>query len=423
MKKLITIILTFVLFLPLYAQETGDETEDSVMQHQSEHNRPEREGFGFTRQYFEMGIDAGVGFDNNLFGVNDLLKKDVVLDLNKLGKRIGNDGVDINTDFLSGFFFNVRMEEEWGFGFFTGVEGAIYGNVPKSLITLMTEGNINTHVFSGTIGASGSVFYNIGLTGFAKFGKLRIGVNPGLYIPIMYIPGNSGIAYHLDTSESIKLSAEGAIDIYTPFSLEDGITGPGDVLGPKGFDISLEGEYALFSFLDIGVGISHIPLSAATMRNRMRYTLSEINMEITGNDLLNGDGIDIPDLDFDKVYDTNAFKVHRPLRFDTYVRYKPFQSSPELLVLRSNVGFTFDITGETKYFNAGLVVQTTVLRNMISAYLGTGYVESIWNHKLGLALNFRAFEIDLEGSLRSQQFANSFNGSGYGVNLGIRFGW
>lgn len=418
-KIVITIVLAVVLLSPLCAQETEDET----VKGKSGNSKSEKKNFSFTRQYFEIGVDVGVGFDNDLFGASDFLKKNVVLDLTQLKNRVRNDGVNINADLLSGLFVNVRMGGKWGFGFSSGVEGTIYGNVPKSLVTLMTEGNINQHDFLGTISTSGGVFYNVGLSVFAKIGKLRIGVNPNIYTPIMYIPGNSAITYNLDTTRGIKLSAEGVIDVYTPFPLEDGTIVPGDVLESRGFDLSLEGELALFSFLDIGAGVSHIPLSAAAMQNRMRYTLSEINMEITGNGLLNGEGIDNPDFEFEKIYDTNAIKVHRPLHFDVYARYKPLKSSPELLVLRPNVGFTMDITGKTKYFNAGLEIQTTVLRNMLFAYIGTGYDESIWNHKLGLALNFRLFEINLGGALRSQNFASSFRATGYGVNVGIRFGW
>jgi hypothetical protein len=44
-------------------------------------------------------------------------------------------------------------------------------------------------------------------------------------------------------------------------------------------------------------------------------------------------------------------------------------------------------------------------------------------HQLGLALNLRAFELDLRAALRSSGFTNSFEGQGFGVGVGLRFGW
>ncbi|MCL2270030.1 MAG: hypothetical protein FWC24_01670 [Treponema sp.] len=468
MKKYIILLLCITLFLPLYAQEAdgnpggvndvGDEfaamdesfneirnealsqagsignDQAASPQYEKIENfgdeyqfiQPEK-AFTFARQRFELGFDNGGGFDNDLIGLGDFFKTEIILDLDKIKDIVGDDGFNVNAGFGGGMFINVKnisiSEGKWDFGFFSGADGAVNFNIPQSLFTLVSQGNINQHVFEGMISASGGIYANAGLRASAKYGKLRVGLRPTLFAPLIFIP-KSGITYSLNTEESIAFSTLGEISIYSP--IMDVIDGRTFNL-QYGFDLAMEGEYDLFPFLDVGGSFSRIPFSPARMESRALLTMKglEDGFEIKGEDLLAGQDIsdklpDFDNIDFDQSFDIFPHKVFRPMRFDTYARYKPFNTN--ILAIVPNLGFSVDINDKQGYFNGGLTIQLNV-KDIFYFHLGMGCQEAIWKNRIGFAVNVRAFELGLEAMFRSQDFAGSFKAQGAGVNLGIRFGW
>jgi len=432
MKKLILILFCITLFLPLSpyvlsAQETAAEetavTDEDDDEDEDLDETPRR--ITFARQKFDFGNKIGVGFDNNLIGTADILTKEIVIDLNEWGDRIRDDGLNFNVHVDAGIFFNFLNMNlgsgVWTFGFFAGADGDVNLNLSKSLFTLITEGNVDKSMrsTSGEITAAGGVFANVGITTSAKYGRLRLGVKPSLFSPIVFIP-RSGIKYQLDTEDSISLSTSGEISIYCPIT-EDGF----DINEMRfGFDLGLESEFTIFPFLDVGGGISNIPIVPAAMKNRIRYSMSEVNLDISGSDLMNGKEIEMPEFGLsDPVYDSEKLNIFRPLRFDFYANVKLLRFDLISMTLTPSVGFSVAINDSKGYFNFGFDTYTTLLKELFKIRLGTTYQESIWNHRLGFGFNFRAFELGLDASLRSSSFAGSFSARGFGLKLGINFGW
>jgi len=309
-------------------------------------------------------------------------------------------------------------------------------NIPKSLFTLISEGNAGHPDSKGKIGASGSIFTEIGLKGSAKYkvGRrtLHVGLKPAIFTPAVYIPSSTGVSYHLHTEkkdddtgtpkEGLFLVTEGGIDVYTPTSLKK--MEPGRfIFGPSGFDLSLGVEYAFSSFLDIGGNLTNIPIAAAALTNQMTLKLVDKNNHNKGFEFeLSGEDLNTPELDFIPVYKNNVKKeVYRPLQFDLYAHYMPFKS--DFLVITPNIGFTVNINqGDEKwYFNGGLEARVSLI-DFIIIYLGSGYKEEIWRQRVGLGLNLRVFELGLEAMLRNQTFEGCFQERGFGFNLGLHFG-
>jgi len=457
MKKLLTLFLGIALILPLYSQEAkpgthdlGNETGEEIALEEEgaekEAPKPEKKKFDFTRKYFELGLGAGVGFDNGLVKLDDVLQKKIEFDLSKIAQGIPKDGAGFNFGPSVDFFMNVlnihigkdEWEGIWDFGFTANVDGNINVNIPKSLFTLISEGNADQHNSSGTIRVSGGIYTELGLTASAKYkiaGKtLYTHIKSAIYTPALYIPSDPGISYHLytdkDGREGLFLDTGGAIEIYTAASFDpsDKMEAGRFIMGPSGFDLSLEGEYALFPFLDVGGSFTHIPFAPATLTNQMKIQMKDFSVELIGEDLIGGHEPDTPTFDFNTDYDNNVNKkVHRLLRFDVYARYKPLDFAPfnsEFLVLRPNIGFSANVNkGDGKgYFNAGLEARLNLI-NLFIFYMGSGYQESIWRQRIGFNLNLRAFELDLEAIFRDHTFAGSFSGQGFEFNLGMRFGW
>jgi len=441
MKRIFIILLGIALALPLYSQETGldlsgenDITTTVDNEKTPGLDKPGKKKADFSRKYFEMGFDIGAGFDNGLVGMSDVFKKKMVIDMSKVANSVSDDGAGANFSLSPGFFLNVKNitigKGIYDFGLLFDVDGGINMNISKSLFTLISEGNIKKHNSKGSIGASGGIFSEIGLRGSAKYqldGRtLTVGVKPSIYTPVVYIPSSSKITYSLSTTkdgnEGIFVSTKGNINVYTPTSLEKVDAGK-FIAGPSGFDLSLEGEYALFPFLDVGGSLSKIPFGPATLTNQMNVSMKEFNIALSGEDLIAGNVPEIPEIDFSQSYNDSAKKkVFRPFRFDIYARYKPFNN--ELVVLRPNIGFSANVNEDDGigYFNIGLEAMLN-LNNLFRFYIATDYLESIWRQKAGINLNLRAFELDLEASLRDQDFGGAFLGRGVDFNLGLRFGW
>ena len=402
MKKLPLVVLCFSLFVPLYAQDEGQGA---------------KEPFSFARRYFEIGIDAGAGFANDILGVKDVLKRNVVIDFDKIEESLGDKGANIKAGVLGNFFMNIRNirigSGRWDFGVFAGADGSISANIPKSIFTFISEGNRDQKIFTGDINGFGGVFAEAGIKTSAKYGKLRLSFIPAVHSPMIYVP-KSEIKYVLDTEDGVSLATEGAISIYSPF-LENGELN-------FGFDITLQGEYALLPFLDLGGVISRIPISPAKLQNRMRLDIAlSDDFIITGDDLLGGEGLDFPEFDFTKEYDIHKIKVWRPMRFDVYARFKPI-AGKELLVLKPSLGFTVCIGESETYFNFGAEARLNLI-DLFIPYVSFNREEGVWNNRFGFAFCLRAFELDLEAALQSQSFKGSFEMKGLSLNVGLRFGW
>ncbi|MDR0709300.1 MAG: hypothetical protein LBF77_04460 [Spirochaetaceae bacterium] len=370
-----------------------------------------------------FSLEAGLG--NNLIGLGEFFKKQIVIDLNKLNDRIDANGIGWNADFnLMLMQINVNPTQRWGGGFGVNTTGRFDLTIPKGLLDLIANGNESQPKNEGEFVVSGSVFYAIELNAHGTLpvldGKLTIGFDPAYYSPLVYIP-RSGINYTLDTADKLMLSSGGKFRAYTPVNTTK--TSAGDFFSSGGVDFSLSAEYALFSRLDLGLSLSHIPLVPARLNSGYEFSLSNteiINLDdinnIDLNNLIktpeltgNGDFVSLPEI-----------MVFRPLRFDFYNIFRPFDN--DFLSVRPNIGFTALNASEEVYLNMGTRV-TLDLDRIFAVYLDSGLEEGLWRHKMGFELNLRAFELDLEAGMRSQNYLASWTASGASVKLGIAFGW
>jgi len=461
MKKLLTLLLGIALIAPLYSQEAGEGDDTGYVnadagvssgadeQEAGEKPAKEKKEAVYERQVFEFGLIGGIGFgfDNAIIGTSEIFKKKIEIDLSKLADSIPEDGAGINfgitLDILSFDIKNIHIGKGlWSFGLTTNIDGDISLNIPKSLFTLIAEGNTGgNHSNSGTISGSGGIFSEVGIPATAKYqvaGRtLTIGAKLALYTPVVYIPSSTGISYNLYTekngSSGLFLDTQGDIDVYTATSFEK-VNAVEFIFGRNGFDISLEGEYDLFPFLDIGVGFFQIPFVPATLTSGMTMGIEPFSVDIDGEAMLGGGGSipSAPEFKFkDAGYFTNrSMQISRPFRFDVYALFKPLallaRDNPlaELIVIRPNIGFSVNATkgDEEGFFNAGLEARLN-LQDLFIFYIGSGYQEGLWRQKAGLALNLRVFEFDFEAALRNQTFAGCFQGRGFSLFLGTRWGW
>jgi hypothetical protein len=457
-KKIILALVFLGAAFCLYAQESGETWDDGAFYDGSyddglmigdggesgETEGKERRGFfgsllGYLdnpevttqhldrKRIFDLRLaHTELKFGNNLVGLGDIFTKQMVVDLDRMNSRVGDKGAAFGFDFgVTPLRINVNPTRRWGGGGGTSITGRFDLAIPKEFLNLIAEGNeggrANT---SGEFAISGSVFYEIGINvhGTLPFfgGKLSFGVDPAFYSPLLYIP-RSGINYTLETRDKIRVAVGGNYRVYSPIDTDSADTG--DVFSSGGIDVSLSAEYALFTRLDLGLSISHIPMLPARMSKG--YELS-----IPDTDIINVTDLTQVDLDNlineveitggDNYTSLPALTIFRPMRLDFYNIYRPFKS--DIFSVRPNIGFTVLTASEETYLNMGTRV-TMDLKRLFVLYFDSGLEEGLWRHKLGFELNLRAFELDLEAGMHSQDYLRSWAATGLSVKLGLAFGW
>jgi hypothetical protein len=392
------------------------------------------------RRFVEFGFDADAGFANNLFGWNDIFnpERTITLDFTDLNALLPKD-FDFDVSAGADVFFNLNIGQRFSFGVFGGVEVLSFSKVSHRFFKLLTDNSDDREYDDDFVHVGASVFAEGGIKTSFYVRRFKVGVSPAMFIPLVYIPSTPMNMKLLTANDRLYAELKGEADVYMAVPLF-GLLGPiegapdildlGALLHTAGYDISLYTEYPLFSILDIGASLSHIPLYPGHLTDRYRYGIGyqfpndpeglDLAEEILNNGLgdlfsdLGGPEISGPDFLNDK-----TLQVYRPMRFDLYLLFKPFEST--VLVLRPNMGFSLFNIADIFCFNAGLEAQYRLWRLLFFS-LGTSYTDFLWRHQFTLALNMRILELDLGVGLRSKTFSGSFRYEGLGVSVGMRVG-
>jgi hypothetical protein len=378
------------------------------------------------RRVFEFGFDVDAGFVNNLVGLNEVFfARDhvVVIDFNKL--PLGGIGIGVQGNAKG--LVNVTVGD-YSFGSSTGADVTFRGSISDGLRKLLAEGYSGD--LSVNIDAGASAFAYTDLRGSFVVPPLRgwkFYLSPAYYIPVLYVPpAKAEVKVENITRDDgtavLALGGKMTADVYTPISIEDVQVSPDALLAAAGFDVSLGAEYNLTSLaginLDVGGLISHIPLKPGIMSHRMQttYDMTDIELDII-DAALNGNMPEL-DLESESTYGSASRSVYRPLVFDFYARYRPFES--DLITITPTLGFSaLTVFGEPS-FNAE--VSGAFNYGVISLELSSGYRERLWKHAFGFALNLGVVELDLRLGLQSQGFVESFGLRGLNIAVGLRMG-
>jgi hypothetical protein len=191
--------------------------------------------------------------------------------------------------------------------------------------------------------------------------------------------------------------------IYTPLPLADpGDTNLGDMLRKGGMDLTLRGEYPLLRNLLIGSAITHIPI----LPGELRDTYSIHGDPAAG---VSGTG--------------NAVLLRRPFNIGIDAVYRPFYK--RLFTLKPEFALAFNPiydTPVTFYADFALTGELNI-RDLLILDLGTHYEVLTWKQRADLSLNFRVVEFTVGVTTQSPHFIETFQGAGFGIDLGIRLGF
>jgi hypothetical protein len=451
-KKIFVVFILLFISLSLWAQEddpSNDNVRSGLTWEDDEQTPPTKKRFAIKNRVFELSlINFDIGLSNSFLAASD-----VVNDAG--GGKFFKEKVSINlNDFLKGFSFNFGVvikplslnfnwKDNWGFGLDIG-----HTNVTGNL---QLSGNLLSfnEAKNDRFGTGAAVFTDFGIPVFFHYRTFKIKIRPSVFLPLVYTEPNITYSYmqlpETDTRASgMRLEINYDIRVYSVVNMQGIEDGNFDAFGENfnawdiaknnlGGDFSLGVEYPLFDWLDLGVDITNIPLVMATLNYYMQITgkpvFFESQINIEGKPPSKGDDYDYgypnpenrEDLKIE--YNNNGSKkIYRPFTMLFYAKYRPFEATPWFSLIPS-LGFSLNpLFAQLGSVEGGLSARMD-LSNLFIATIGINYNDRRWKNSIDLILNLRAFELDFGISFQSSDFAKSFQGAGFGVAIGLKFGW
>jgi hypothetical protein len=410
-----------------------------------------------SRRYFEIGLldlNLGLGgigidkfFDGDFFDFDSL-------DMERASGFTG----DIRL-FTNPVYFKVSVKDVFVLDFFTGAEMNVYVNLPKNTIEtldgIMKKANEPPPTYTGgtptqeqiteyqkqlaayidglagadaTMTAGAGAFIELGIGGSKTVlnDRLWIRAAPALFFTLLHMKNNNVklTGYKNDAAKKYGLQGSGSMKLYSAWDLDN----EANPFASPGVDLTLEASYALWSVLDAGITVSHIPIIPSTLTHSKSLDASKITMTVDGDleKIINSPDsaadFNVPDL-YSIFEDSNdeSERVIRPVRFDFYTLYKPFKSP--VLIVKPNIGATLNTAVGDAMLNWGINIRYNA-PVIFSIFIGTGLIEGMWTNSAGMSLDFRVFEVDLGAALAASDFAGSFSPkNGLMAAIGFKIGF
>jgi len=412
-KSLVLIILFLVQSFCVFAKEAPlDKNKKKKSLLKQDHS-------------FELGFMLfNVNFTNSFLSAPDLLKEVIIIDLDKLA-----DGFKLNFGVnATPIYFKFKTKEGWGLGLSTGIDAAGILNISGNMLTLNEAVNDNSDI-------GGAVFSSVALNTFFEAQKFKVKINPSFFSTLAYItpPKNipSSVLYTLDYSDGTVMCIDYVTRIYTGYSLEDKKL---SVTSTPGLDFTVGLEYPLakeieltdklpFLDFDIGLDLINIPFIPSTVANYMEVKgrigkdkpIKLINKDDEDDDggLFSSDGV---------VKGEKIIQINRPFKMIVHADWRPINGK-ELLTITPVIGFCYN---EIYYNPFSLETGLNACFNISDLFLikvGYNYTDKMFTNSLGFTIYLGASEIDFGFNFRSQEAAQVWSGSGFGINFGLKFGW
>ena len=427
MKKFITLLIIFLFIhsFCLYADAVESFEDDPL-------DMGKKKPFGMQDRAFEIGlVNLNFNFANNFLTIKDVFQDVISIDIDKL-----SDGFKLNLGLnVTPFYFSFKSKKGWGFGLTTNMETMGIFGLSGNMLTISKAKEDNSDI-------SGALFASATVNALFDIWKLKFNFNPSFFYTLAYIThsdkSKSGLTYTLDyPNNSTVMCIDYDILLYTGFPLD---SGAGFSLTSKpGVDFSIGAEYQLakelglskilpFLDFDVSVNFIHVPLIASRIKDYTQMTgrFGDDKNPITligGDD--NQDGSDFFssfEPPGEPVKGTKEVDVYRPFKMITRLDWRPLFGA-RLLTVSPVFGFCVNnLYNDPFSWELGLNACLN-LANFFMVKVGLNYTDRMYINSLGIALNLRAFELDLGADIRSQDPAQSWTGGGLGINFGLKFGW
>ena len=427
------LFLVFSFNMNIFASDSDivEDDDRGLFSNDESTQEPEKEKKRVWDRFFEIGFDVNAGVSNNYFAISDILREEIVINMDKLNRGIGNSGLAFNENTNVDFFMNINTSI-FKASFFADFEVKMNAFIGKGLFDFLANGNELDKEFVIGFGLGASVIEENSFSLEIPFDKIKVKAVPSYYVPLLYVPyTNLNVATVIKSDGTISAHGQTSAAAYSslPINNLDSLSTDAilNALGKGGVDISLYGEYKLLSNLDVGAFLAQIPLAPAKLSCGYKYSANiDFSMDGILSLLSNDKESDLFNLDYNlsdnEAAENDIIRFVRPFKIGINANWRVFDSniliiSPMIqlkfadFTLRNSLGFGFDYSVTAKSYLGPLVPSFT-----------SSYVNSIFAQQLTIALNLRVIELDFVVSTQSRNFFRSFAGSGLGVGIGFRLG-
>ena len=370
----------------------------------------------FSQRFFEIKAGTELGVSNNLFTVNELLKKDLIIDLPQLAADCPDNGFNIRAGAKPTWEMNFNIVNVH-VGLSAGVELFESMSVGKDLFDFLGNGNSVGDVLNFNLDNDADVFAFSQLDIGIKFGKLKVEVQPAVFLPIMSMRGGGAKATVVNGIDgSLDISMDMNMDVYsiTELSVTDnGFSFDTDKLISAlskgfGFDFGLGLSWDLTKSFTVGL-TSRIPIVPGTLGYKSNIQGGR-DYKIKVSDFENPEKTERERT----VTNENAIlPIHRPLKVNIYADKALLGT---LFNARAGVGFGIrrPFCSDALFYPEYYLGIEFNLINAFKLKVSTEYRDQTFIHQLGTTINLRLVQFDFGISTQSSNFIKSMEVAGLG---------
>lgn len=370
----------------------------------------------FEKRYFELQMNVPVNVSNNAIKLEDVLKKEVVIDLSEIAAKLPKEGLVVNASAYPDFAMNIRAGNVF-VGMSTGLDVYERLGISKDLFDFIGKGNQVGESIDIDLNNCADVFFHYDIEVGVKVKKTDVHIRPAIFVPIVSMAGEVGKATFVNDSEgNIAANIHADFNIYSvDFDNPENIIN--DLSKSIGFDIGGSYTKSFNPRADLIIDF-RIPVVPGKLNYLTKFSMDmDYSMNI---------------MDFGEVTNSTSnestterikpYKVNRPLKLNGYINYKLFG---KLLSVRAGGGlgvyhpFGDGWTVYPEYF-VGTVFN---LADVLKFNASMEYTDRIFRNQLGATVNLRIVQVDAGASLQSADFAKSFTGTGYGAYAIVSLGF
>ena len=224
----------------------------------------------FAHRFFEIKLDVPVNISNNLFGITDLLQKQVVIDLAEIADNLPENGASLKADVAPSLSIGIDIPKGLILGLDIGADAAASVGLSKDIFDLIGNGNQgkSSNFTQKTTNTYFDLFAHTSITGGWNTKNSKIKVTGSLFWALAHFDASD--TYVKFYSQDNKSGIEANLDarLYSPVDYSKDVSDVQAILSSMknngGFDIAAEYQRDLFRFLTVG-GKVQIPLKPSTL--------------------------------------------------------------------------------------------------------------------------------------------------------------
>ena len=375
----------------------------------------------FSGRFFEVKTGTSLGLSNNLLAANDVLVKDLVIDLSKLAEECPDDGMNfiVNADPAVEVNLNIAKLH---LGLTTGAE--LYGqfNIGQDLFNFVGKGNQVGETLNLTFTADTDLFAYSQLDIGLDSKKFKFHVKPAVFVPVLATRGNGGtVTFTNGIDGSVDAALNVDMDVYTPVDLRNPSQSMNEIsqmTSGYGFDLGAYLALPLSRSLSLDFDV-RIPLAPGHIYQKASYKGS-YKYHADFNNFSNAKP-ESETPEFSDLEETD-FTIHRPLKASVYLDKNLLGT---LFNTRFGGGFGIQRPfSEDQFFYPEYYLGFTVnLIDFFKVCASTQYTDRVFVHQVGTTLSIRFVQVDLGVNTQSSSFKKSMEVAGLGAYAYVTVGF